>query len=286
MIKFEFHKKLDAPQGEIKLAVSHTMSEGEFLSIYGPSGAGKTSILRMLAGLMSADKGYIEVDGQLWLDSSQKINLPPQKRSIGFVFQDYGLFPNMSVKENLEFALNKGDSFEIVEELLSIMELGELQSIYPSTLSGGQQQRVALARAIVRKPKLLLLDEPLSALDLEMRIKMQNYIRKVHERFQCRTILVSHQLSEVMKMSDQVLLLENGKITDQGKTTDIFEVQNNFNTGLKATIIEVDQSRENQQYVVLIGNQLFKIDSEESKNYSKGDVITLDLDVKMRKHIG
>ncbi|MEM6379555.1 MAG: ATP-binding cassette domain-containing protein, partial [Bacteroidota bacterium] len=139
------------------------------------------------------------------------------------VFQDYALFPNMSVEQNLYFALSKQQDAAIVNELIDIMELAGLRSHRPGKLSGGQQQRVALARALVQRPKLLLLDEPLSALDSEMRQKLQHYIRQVHERFQITTILVSHNQAEVQSMADYVLYIEEGKIIKQGPPDILFE---------------------------------------------------------------
>ena len=130
--------------------------------------------MRLIAGLETPDSGVIEVDGEVWFDSGKKINLPPQRRSIGFVFQDYALFPTMSVRDNLLFAAESAQQRHNVDELLELIELTNLAHRLPSTLSGGQKQRVALARALVRHPKILLLDEPLSALDPTMRQKLQD----------------------------------------------------------------------------------------------------------------
>jgi molybdate transport system ATP-binding protein len=136
----------------------------------------------------------------------------PQHRSIGMVFQEYSLFPNMSVRENLEFALEKSQNKNIIDELLGIMELTNLGNKRPGLLSGGQKQRVALARSLVRKPKLLLLDEPLSALNTDLRAKIQDYILMIHEQFSLTTLLVSHDIPEIMKMSKRVLVIENGAV--------------------------------------------------------------------------
>jgi molybdate transport system ATP-binding protein len=156
------------------------------------------------------------VNDLTWFDKEKKVNIKPQLRNIGMVFQDYSLFPNMTVKENLEFALEKGQSRSIVDDLLQLSELGQLYNKKPTILSGGQKQRVALARALVRQPKLLLLDEPLSALDSEMQSKLQDYILKVHQEFKLTTIMISHDLLEVIKMSARVLILEEGRIMKDG----------------------------------------------------------------------
>ncbi len=216
MIEINLKRKLFGANGEMNLTLDTTIQQGEFVTIYGPSGAGKTSVLRMLAGLLKPDAGLIKFDGNVWFDSSKGIHRRPQLRNIGLVFQDYSLFPNMTVRGNLEFALQKGQSSGIVDDLLELTELRNLADKNPATLSGGQKQRVALARALVRKPNLLLLDEPLSALDSVMQSKLQDYLLQVHEQFKLTTILVSHDISEVMKMSKRVLILENGRVEKDG----------------------------------------------------------------------
>lgn len=216
MILFELSKKLLAATGSMTLDVQLQVDEGEFIAITGPSGSGKTTLLRLLAGLENAEKGFIQFKNTVWLNTTSNKKVPIQDRSIGFVFQDYALFPNMTVRQNLEFALEKDSDEKIIEELIDIMEIKELQSRYPKSLSGGQQQRVALARALVRKPRLLLLDEPLSALDPQMRTKLQDYILKVHRHYKLTTLLVSHNYDEITKMADRVIHLINGRITNQG----------------------------------------------------------------------
>jgi len=233
MIEIKVSRKLFGSNGELQLVFDTTIRRGEFVTIYGPSGAGKTSVLRMLAGLMKPDSGSIIVEDQIWFEKG-KIDLAPQQRNIGIVFQDYSLFPNMTVQGNLEFALSKGQSAEIIDELLSLMELENLRSKRPAVLSGGQQQRVALARALIRKPKLLLLDEPLSALDSAMQLKLQEYILRLHQQFNLTTILVSHDIAEVARMSKRVLLLEGGRISKDGSPGEILPLENfrNFIDGL------------------------------------------------------
>ncbi|MCB0847577.1 MAG: ATP-binding cassette domain-containing protein, partial [Bacteroidetes bacterium] len=216
MTEIWLHKRLNAPSGKMDLEVNMAIEKGNLVALYGKSGAGKTSILRMIAGLMRPTQGKITVDNQSWCDTQHNIYLRPQQRSIGFLFQDYALFPNMTVRGNLEFALQKGQDSSIIEELIEVVELGDLQKRKPTTLSGGQQQRVALARALVQKPKLLLLDEPLSALDKEMRVKLQGYLLKVHREYGLTTILVSHDTEEVSRLADQVFWLEEGKIRQTG----------------------------------------------------------------------
>lgn len=274
MLRLSLRKKLTASGGEMLLDVDATIETGSLVTLYGPSGAGKTSILRMIAGLLRPDGGSVEVNGQTWFDSDKKTDRKPQQRSIGLVFQDYALFPNMTVKENLEFALVKKQDPAIVAELIDTIELGDLQHRKPDTLSGGQKQRVALARALVRRPEILLLDEPLSALDASMRIKLQDYLLKVHRQFHLTTLLVSHDVSEVLKMSDQIILLENGRITRQGTPLKIFsdrQASNKFQ--LTGEVLNIE--REDVIYVVsvLIGNSLLKVVAaeEEVRELAIGD---------------
>jgi len=221
MINLNISKKLSGANGELNLQFNTKILPREFVTIYGPSGAGKTSVIRMLAGLLEPDGGHIEVDDNIWFDKEKKINVKPQLRNIGIIFQEYSLFPNMTVRGNLEFALEKNQSKKIVNELLRLTELEQLHDKKPGLLSGGQKQRVALARALIRKPKLLLLDEPLSALDTEMQVKLQDYILQVHQQFNLTTILVSHDLNEVIKMSKRVLVLEEGQIKKDGLPLDV-----------------------------------------------------------------
>jgi len=221
-LTFQATKTLHTAQGPQLLDIGFQLEEGALLSVYGPSGAGKTTVLRILSGLTTVASGRIEVDGSTWLDTHRHIDLPTRHRSIGFVFQDFALFPHLTVRQQLEFALPGKEDRKIVAELLALMELEALQDRRPSFLSGGQQQRVALARAIARRPRLLLLDEPLSALDEEMRFKLQEYLLTVHRHYRLTTILVSHYLPEIVRLSDRTIVLEQGRIAKQGLPADIF----------------------------------------------------------------
>jgi molybdate transport system ATP-binding protein len=276
MIKFQANKILDTAEGKMSLDISFDLEQGKLLSIYGNSGAGKTTILRILAGLTTAENIFIEVDNEIWNDSKKNIHLPIKNRSIGFLFQDYALFPNLTVKENLEFALQKNDDTKLVDELLELMELQQLQKAKPQNLSGGQQQRVALARAIVRRPKLLLLDEPLSAVDDDMRFKLQEYIAKAHQQYNLTTILISHHLPEIFRLADHVILLDKGKITKRGTPNEVFSEQK-ISSKFKVTgeIIAIQKSDIIYVVSVLSANNIIKVIATEDEivNFKVGQKV-------------
>jgi len=276
MIKLSLKKVLDAMNGKMELDVSFQINSSSFTTIYGESGAGKTSILRMISGLMEPDSGHISINDKIWYDGSNGINLMPQKRKIGYVFQDYALFPNMTVKENLSYALQKGQDPGIISELLDIIELTNLKNRKSNTLSGGQKQRVSLARALVKRPEILLLDEPLSALDEAIRSKLQDYILKVHKKYKLTTILVSHDLPEIFKLSDKILLLARGKIERSGTPSEIF-LSNKISGKYRFTGTIIEKSKNDVVYVigVLVGNNLIKViaTEEESVQLNIGDKV-------------
>jgi molybdate transport system ATP-binding protein len=276
MIKLNLKKALDAMDGKMELNVAMNIRKNSLTTIFGESGAGKTSILRMISGLMDPDNGNIEVNGKSWYNSSAGINLKTQNRRIGYVFQDYALFPNMTVKENLTYALEKRQDPGIVSELLDIIELENLKNRKSGTLSGGQKQRVSLARALVGNPDILLLDEPLSALDEGIRSKLQDYILMVHEKYKLTTILVSHDLPEIFKLSDQIFLLKKGKIERSGTPSEVF-LSNNISGKYRFTGTIIEKTKNDVVYVVgvLVGNNLIKViaTDDEGESLNIGDKV-------------
>ena len=196
-------------------AIDLNLEEGEFLSLLGPSGCGKTTTLRMIAGFVEPNAGTIAVDGKVL--SAPGAVLPPERRGMSMIFQSYAIWPNMTVAENVGFGLTlrklPGDEIKRrVGEILDVVKMGHLAGRYPAELSGGQQQRVALARAIVVKPAVLLLDEPLSNLDANLREEMRFEIRRLHDEFRITTVYVTHDQSEAMATSDRIAVMNAGKI--------------------------------------------------------------------------
>ncbi len=278
MINLSFQKHLKTTDGSFELSIDLDIPKGTFVTLYGPSGAGKTSFLRILAGLLVPDKGSILVNDITWYHSERKINLSPQKRNIGYVFQDYALFPNMTVKENLKFAQRKGQTKDLIPELMEVMELSTLVNRTPDTLSGGQKQRAALARALVQQPDILLLDEPLAALDAQISTKLQDYILQAHNNYGLTTILVSHDLGEIMKLTDTVVVMEQGKITKVGVPQEIFmnkKLSGKFQ--FTGTVLSIEKQDVIYVVTVLIYNTIIKVvaDASEIKDLRNGDSVVV-----------
>lgn len=260
MIHANISKHLHGVNGDFKLDVSLHIAEGEFVALFGASGVGKTTLLRCLAGLEQPEQGKIVVSGETWLDSAARINLPPQQRRVGYMFQDYALFPNMTVRGNLEFALRKGAEQKRVNELLELMALGELQQRKPDSLSGGQKQRVALARALASEPRLLLLDEPFSALDTEMRSRLHDEILRLQKHYGITTVIVSHDVSEVCKLTSRVMMMEAGRIVQQGKPIDVFSAgQTSGKFRFTGEILAIEAMDVMFSLTVLVGNQIVRV---------------------------
>jgi iron(III) transport system ATP-binding protein len=191
------------------------LESGEFVSLLGPSGCGKTTTLRMIAGFIDPSAGLIEMDGQVL--SSPSGSLPPERRGMSMIFQSYAVWPNMTVAQNVAFGLEVrklagGEVRRRVGEMLDVVHMGHLAERYPAELSGGQQQRVALARALVIKPSVLLLDEPLSNLDANLREEMRFEIRRLHDEFRITTVYVTHDQAEAMVTSDRIAVMNQGRI--------------------------------------------------------------------------
>jgi len=198
-------------------AIQARIQAGQGITVlFGPSGAGKSLTLQCVAGLARPDRGRIVSGGRVLFDSDAGVDLPPQQRRVGYVPQDYGLFPHLTVAENVAFGLPRRQARGAVEEMLALMELSALGARRPGELSGGQQQRVALARALVRRPEVLLLDEPLAALDAPVRAELRQQVRDLQRRFALPTLFVTHDLSEASFIADQIAVFDRGRVLQVG----------------------------------------------------------------------
>ena len=225
----KFHLKMKFESGD------------EVLALLGASGCGKSLTLKCIAGIETPDRGRIVLDGQVLFDSEKRINLPPQKRKVGYLFQQYALFPNMTVYQNIAVGMRKCGNDkkyrssrwrasnaehkkqeEVIDQILSTIGLEGMEQKYPHQLSGGQQQRVALARILVNEPKILLLDEPFSALDSHLRFRLEQQVREVIHSFGKSVVLVSHNRDEVFRLSDKIAVVSDGKIETMGDKHDVF----------------------------------------------------------------
>lgn len=220
MLYVDIEKKLDS----FTLKASFKV-DGEVTALFGPSGAGKSMTLKCIAGIEKPDSGVIQLNGRTLFDSSQHIDLPPQKRKVGYLFQEYALFPNMTVNGNIEAGmstLKKSDRIAKTAELTERFRLNGLEDKRPSTLSGGEQQRVALARMFASQPEVILLDEPFASLDVLLKAELIPYIKDIINSFGGESILVSHDVDEVLTMCERVTEIASG-VTERTVTTEEFK---------------------------------------------------------------
>jgi molybdate transport system ATP-binding protein len=209
------HLDLAVPLRSFRLELALEVGR-EAVAIAGPSGAGKTTLLRAVAGLATPERGRIAVAGETWLDTDRGINLPPEQRSVGFLFQDYALFPHLTVEANVAFAAKDG-----ARELLERLRIADLAKAKPGELSGGERQRVALARALVRRPKVLLLDEPTAALDAHTRVSVRTELHDVLREVSLPTLLVTHDFEEAAALATRIGILDDGRLIQMGSPIEL-----------------------------------------------------------------
>ncbi len=256
MLKVNIKKRLGTYDLDVTFEAGHGI-----IALLGPSGAGKSVTLQCIAGILRPDKGLIVVDDRVLFDSEHGIDVAPQQRRIGLVFQNYALFPHMTVRQQLVYALRGLARDEVdrrVDEMLSLLRLKGLEDRYPHQLSGGQQQRVAVGRALIGRPSLLLLDEPFSALDSVIREKLMEDLRALYDRFRITTLFVTHNLEEAYALSREIAVIERGRIIQVGSRDDVFSrpkdmsvaalmgIRNLFtatvmNSGPRATLLAADK---------------------------------------------
>ena len=276
MIEIDIRKHLLGAQGAFELDLRFTLERGEFITLFGASGAGKTTLLRCLAGLDEPDAGLISVNGETWFDGRSRA--PVQARRVGFMFQDYALFPNMSVRGNIAFALRHGADARRVDELIELMALGELQNRMPATLSGGQRQRVALARALAAEPRLLLLDEPFSALDHETRLRLQEEVLRMQRRFGISAIMVSHDMGEAYRLSARVLVIEAGRIVQAGPPAQVFGAgRASGKFSFAGEVLTIEAADVVYAVTLLVGPQIVRViaAADEAAHLKPGDRVML-----------
>jgi molybdate transport system ATP-binding protein len=197
----------------------------ELAVLFGHSGAGKSLTLRLISGLMRPDSGVIRASGRVCFDHRQNIDVPPQQRSFGYVFQDLALFPHMTVKENILYGAKGVEKAERLERLADMMDRFRIKGTadkLPAEISGGQKQRVALARALIRRPDALLLDEPFSALDIQLRIEMRAFLKQIRMEFSVPVVLVTHDVYEAYTMADTIIVYSNGRVAQTGAPSEVF----------------------------------------------------------------
>lgn len=272
MIEIAIEKELLGSMGKMDLSINLSIEPQSFVALSGQSGSGKTTLLRILAGLEKA-KGNIVIDDEVWLDA--KNALPPQQRGIGFVFQDYALFPNMSVLDNLLFVRNDK---KLAMSLLEMTQMSELHARVPLSLSGGQKQRVSLCRAMMNRPKLLLMDEPLSALDPAMRTKLQHEILTLHKEFKTTTIMVSHDPSEIYRLSSRVIVLSQGKVIQDGDAKGVLlRTQGSQKFAFEGELLDIVKVDVIYIAIVSIGQQIVEVvlDESEAKALHVGSLVSV-----------
>ena len=214
MLDIHIKKQIKSVGGETALEVQAHFKNEAITGIYGNSGEGKSTLFNIIAGLNSPEYGMLHYNDLVWLDSVKEINLPTQKRNTGYIFQTNSLFPHFTVKENILFAVKKENQHEVaVSELLSQVDMEGMENRYPHQLSGGQVQRIAIARALAQKAQIILMDEPFSALDLEMKQKLYSFIKVFKIKYNLMILIVTHDINDIFYLCDEVLWIKNHKAT-------------------------------------------------------------------------
>ena len=278
MIHFNISKTLLFAEGKKPLSVTAALEEATITALYGDSGAGKTTLLKILAGLAQPDAGFITINDAVWLDTKRNINLPPQQRSIGFVFQDYALFPNMTVLQNLQYAAGKQRDDSFIQHLIQTVSLQAFVHSKPAQLSGGQQQRVALIRALVRKPQLLLLDEPLAALDISLRHSLYEALQHLQQQLKFTALLVSHDIGEVYALAKHILHRREGNLVFEGTPQQLFGAAHlSSKLQLTADVLRILPNGAIYIIELLVGMTLVKITAseEEVRDIKAGDKVLI-----------
>lgn len=281
MLEVRIKKTLPGFSLEVTFSINR-----EILAIVGPSGSGKSMTLQCISGLMKPDEGYINVNGRVLYDSENGLNPPPQKRNIGYVFQNYALFPHLTVYKNIAFGISGQERTEIDERvcyLLDKMHMSDYKDRYPRQLSGGQQQRVALARALAPEPEILLLDEPFSALDTQVRGKLERELLSLHEFYKGNIIFVSHNLDEAYRLSSQIAVYDDGRIMQLDPKNELINTPANKTvarlTGARNLTDGVIENIDDGRATVLVEewNERLQISLTSAHNYRRNQKVTIGI---------
>jgi molybdate transport system ATP-binding protein len=276
-LHINIQKTLTGTRENFSVRAEMHFSGDQCTALFGPSGSGKTTLLRIIAGLDKPDNGTITCNGVSWFDSQKGVFVEPQKRGIGFVFQDYALFPTMSVQNNIAYGL-PGKNGADVDQFLEIFDLFELRHRLPHMLSGGQKQRVALARACAQSPVVLLLDEPLSALDTTTRNSLQDELLTIRERMGITTILVSHDVAELFKLVDKVYTIQSGAVVSFGTPREVFQALDDRLT-VKGKLLEKKMQGVVCMVTIAIGIEVSRvaISTQEAEDLQPGDMLCISV---------
>jgi len=265
--------------------LSITVEDGDFVTLLGPSGCGKTTTLRQIAGLETPTSGEITIDGEVVFSSEKFIDVPPAKRGVGFLFQNYALWPHMTVRENIAFGLEnlkwpKDKINERVKELLALLKIEEFEGRYPAEISGGQQQRVAIARTLATRPEVLLMDEPLSNLDAKLRMEMRSELKRLHRETGATFVYVTHDQLEAMTLATKICLLDNGKLQQYAPPLEVYSKPANLfaadfvgSPSINLARGKAERTASGLEIESEIGNLVFA--PESSIGIKNGDEVTL-----------
>lgn len=273
-LELHLQRQMATADGPVSLDLQLQIQRGQCVALLGRSGSGKTTLLRMLAGLSRAEHGHIHAFGTAWFDSSRGIDLPARQRRAGLLFQDYALFPNMTARGNVRFALPRHRSAAHADELLERVGLAALADRHPAQLSGGQQQRLALARALAAEPQLLLLDEPLSALDGDLRWEMQDLLLGLRQRRELTLLLITHDRGEALRLADRAIHLQQGRLIADCSPAELYA--NGDALELQGRIVEVlDAGPEGFRCLVESNGQLCRAQLAGPDRPQPGDSVRL-----------
>ena len=269
MIELQFSKQI----GALNLNTDLNLKTRQIYGVYGPSGSGKTTLFRILAGLAKVDHGRAQLDQTILFDTKQDLFMKPQHRSIGMVFQQHALFPHWTIQQNLKYAQLKPDNDKLVQQLINSLQLEPFLERRPQQLSGGQTQKVALAMTMLRQPKLILLDEPFSALDDEQRDLLKNVLIDLFEEYDMTMFIIAHQIGDLIQLADQIINIDEGIVYPPQSPYAYVHETTKQNPRLKARIIKILPNH----LIILVGNNTITISRPKNEIFFRGKEIVIAL---------